>query len=660
VSYVPFDSISAPVLGERGQLTWRAVLSLMRDHVLEIIGIAMIIVALALAYVFLGTRIYSADVLVRVDPPDPNELGIDSQNREISPPPPSPAAEMAVMMSRSVLEPVIKQYRFDISVTPRSIPVLGALAEKFATPGQLVAPWLGLTSFAWGGERVQVASLEVPQTLLEEKLKLVVLDDGNYELRGPSNEHLLRGKVGEPAIASDGVSMLITRLVARPGTQFEVIRWSTLDAVKRFMESLKITDKVKDTGLVEITYSDRYPDRAARVANALSQQYIASAVATHQRADSATLAFITKELPRLRQELVRTEEALSDYQASSQSLQPTNEAQAYLQGGIELDMQIATLQMQRTQLLERFTPDSRWVVNIDTQLKQLNAARNAFNVRFDGMPVSERKNVDLTREAKVAETIYLGMVQKAEELSVRRASTTGGAHVVDEAITPFRPVKPDPLLIIPGGVVLGLLCGAAFVFIRRHVMTGVTDPLYVERRLSVPVLGEVLFSQHQVSLNQEMAAIIRSQLAYRGRTAGLQLRRLASHRNSGSRDGVEAMSDGASKVLAERFPGDPSIEALRSVRTALSRDLMRAPNNIVMLTGPTPAAGKSFVAANLAVLHAETGARVLLIDADMRGGHLAYFFGQANSGGLCEVLKGEMQPWEAVRKVGARKIQQDC
>jgi tyrosine-protein kinase Etk/Wzc len=127
------------------------------------------------------------------------------------------------------------------------------------------------------------------------------------------------------------------------------------------------------------------------------------------------------------------------------------------------------------------------------------------------------------------------------------------------------------------------------------------------------------------------------------------------------------MSDGASKVLAERFPGDPSIEALRSVRTALSRDLMRAPNNIVMLTGPTPAAGKSFVAANLAVLHAETGARVLLIDADMRGGHLAYFFGQANSGGLCEVLKGERQyaRWASMACRSylvetARKIQQDC
>jgi tyrosine-protein kinase Etk/Wzc len=653
VSYMPFDAISAPVQDERGQLSWRAFLRLMRDHVLEVVGIAAIIVTLALAYVSLATRIYSADVLVRVDPPDPNELGIDSQNRESVPPSPSPAAEMAVMASRSVLEPVIQQYRFDISVTPRSVPVLGALAEKFASPGQLVAPWLGLSSFAWGGEQVEVASLEVPQTLVEEKLKLVVLDGGDYELRGPSNEHLLWGKVGEPASASDGASMLITRLVARPGTQFQVIRWSALDAVKRFMDSLKITDKVKDTGLVEITYSDKYPARAAGVANALSLQYIASAVATHQRADSATLAFITKELPRLRKELERTEEALSDDQASSQSLQPTSEAQAYLQGGIQLDMQVANLQMQRTQLLERFTPDSRWVVNIDTQLKQLDAARNALNARFASMPVSERRNVDLTREAKVAETIYLGMVQKAEELSVRRASTTGGAHIVDDAIAPFRPVRPDPLLIIPGSVVLGLLCGAFFVFIRRHVMTGVTDPLYVERRLSVPVLGEVLFSQHQVTLSREMAAIVRSRLASRGRTAELQLRRLASHRHRGSLDGVAALSDGASKVLAERFPGDPSIEALRSVRTALSRDLARARNNVVMLTGPTPAAGKSFVAANLAVLHAETGARVLLIDADMRGGQLAYFFDQANPAGLSDVLKGEMQPREAVRKVDA-------
>jgi tyrosine-protein kinase Etk/Wzc len=652
VEYLPSNSIPLPS-GERGQLSARDVGKLMRDHIWEIAGITTAVVALGLAYLFIATPIYMSDVLLRVDPPEPNQFGLALQSQEAMPPPaPSTSTEMAVMQSRSVIGPIIEKYRFDVSVIPHTLPVLGSVAEKFATPGHPSAPWLGLRSFAWGGEQVRVASLEVPRSLEEEKLKLVVLGNGEYELRGPSDEHLLAGKVGELAKA-DGISMMISQLVARPGTQFEVIRWNELDAVTRFMKLMEVKDKAKDTGLIEVTFTDKYPEKAAEVTNAITQQYIATAIENRQQNDSATLAFITRELPRLRDELKRSEEALSDYEASSKSVQPTSEAQAFLQGGIDFDKQIAALQIQRTQLMEKYTPDSRWVVNVNTQLAQLSAAKAAFDQRFGGMPVAQRKNVDLTRDAKVAETIYLGMVQKAEQLSVRRASTSGGVHIVDEAIPALHPERPKPVIVLAGSVFLGLFLGAFSVFMRRHVMTGVTDPLYVEHRLSVPLYGEVLFSKQQMKLDVEMAGLSRRGLSGKGRDAGgLQRSSMLNDDRSQNSVRLAGMDVGDSRLLATRFAHDPSVEALRTVRTAISRDLAHAPNNIVMFTGPTPAAGKSFVAANLAALHAETGARVLLIDADMRRGHLASFFGQTNRNGLGEVLKGHIKPFDAIRNVG--------
>jgi tyrosine-protein kinase Etk/Wzc len=599
-----------------------------------------------------ATPIYSADVLVRVDPPEQNALGIAIQNQETLPPPaPAPSAEMAVMRSRSVLEPVIERYRFDVSVKPRTIPLLGDLAERLATPGQLAAPWLGLKSYAWGGERLQIASLDVPQDLEEEKLNMVVLDGGQYELRGPSNEVLLRGAVGKPA-NSNGVSMLVAQLVARPGTSFEVIRWNSLDAVKRFGDIIKVTDKVKDSGLIEMAYSDSNRAKAVEVTNALAQQYLAAAVASRQSNDSKTLAFINGELPRLLADLRRKEEALRNFRASSNSMQPTSEAQAYLQGGIDFDRQIATLQLQRTQMMEKFTPDSRWVQNIDIQLAQLNKAKAAFDARFSAMPSSERNSVDLARDAKVAETIYLGMVQKAEQLSVRRASTTGGAHIVDAAIRPLHPTKPSRPIVLGGAVALGLISGMFLVFMRRHVMTGVTDPLFVERRLSVPVIGEILFSQQQVQLARDADGAARKALPGNRRATSPFWRDSPEDHPFDSNAGATALDGVGTKVLAARFPNDPSVEALREVRTALARDLAHAPNNIVMFTGPTPSAGKSFVAANLAVLHAEIGSKVLLIDADMRRGHLASYFGMSNRGGLSEVLSGRIPVRNALRHVG--------
>jgi tyrosine-protein kinase Etk/Wzc len=654
VDYYPMNSLPPAASTERGQLSASAMLTLMRDHIWEIVVTTVIVLTLAVAYLLIATPIYSADVLVRVDPPEPNALGLALQEQEALPPPaPAPVTEMAVMKSRSVLQPVIDKFRFDVSVTPHTIPILGDIAEKFSTPGEPAAPWLGLKSFAWGGERVQIGSLEVPIELEEEKLTLIALADGAYELRDPSNQLVVKGVVGTLA-KDNGVSMLVNELDARPGTKFEVIRWNSLDAVKRFGDLVKVGDKVKDSGLLQIEYADKSPDKATAVANALGEQYLASAIASRQLNDTNTLAFINGELPRLLTDLRKAEDALKHFRSSSQSMQPTNEAQAYLQGGLDLDKQIAGLQLQRTQLLERYTPDSRWVQSIDTQLAQLKNAKAQFNGHFSGMPSSERESVDLLRAQKVAETIYLGMVQKAEQLQVRRASTTGGAHIVDAAIRPHRPVKPLPELVLGGGLILGLVSGVVLVFMRRHVMTGVTDPRYVERRMSVPVVGEILFSQQQVLLDRSL--IGRKSLPGLGGRTTPQFQRSAPHIELGAGAGALGAAPSAtgdnSRILAARFPHDTSVEALRAVRTAVTRDLAHARNNILMVIGPTPSAGKSFVAANLAILHAEIGSRVVLIDADMRRGHLATLFDGSNRGGLSEVLSDRMALRNALRTTG--------
>ncbi|BCZ81328.1 tyrosine kinase BceF [Paraburkholderia terrae] len=657
VDYYPSNSLPVAPEVERGQLTAREMLNLMRDHIWEIVAATVAVFLLAVAYQLIATPVYSADVLVRVDPPEPNALGLALQTQEALPPPaPSPSTEMGVMRSRTVLDPVIDRYRFDVSIKPRRIPIIGDIADKFSTPGEPNGAWLGLKSFAWGGEVVKVGYLNVPQNLEEEKLSLIALGDGAYELLGPSGEFLIKGTVGKPA-EGNGISMVVNQLAARPGTHFEVIRWNSVDATKRFMNVVKITDKVKDSGLIQIEYADKSPSKAAEVANALGQQYLAAAIAGRQLNDTQTLNFIKGELPRLLADLRKSEEALKSFRANSNSMQPTTEAQSYLQGGLDLDRQIASLELQRTQLLEKYAPGSRWIQSVDTQLAQLKKTKAEFDGRFQGMPASERESVDLIRAQKVAETVYMGMVQKAEQLTVRRASTTGGAHILDTAVRPHRPVKPDPLIVLPGGFVLGLVAGVFIVFMRRHVLVGVTDPRYVERRLSVPVVGEVLFSHQQSLLDRGLPAAARKPLPGAGGRSALQIQRGAEGSEAATGEKIDpSFGTSGNKILAERFPHDASVEALREVRTAMARDLAHTRNNIVMVTGPTTSAGKSFVAANLATLHAEAGARVALIDGDMRRGHLAAFFSQSNRGGLSEVLAERMPLRDVLRQVGIEGV----
>ncbi|WP_134140213.1 polysaccharide biosynthesis tyrosine autokinase [Paraburkholderia sp. BL6665CI2N2] len=663
-----FNAGSSRAGNGAGNFSLRDMLHLLRDHIWILLAFIAGATTLATAYAFLSAPTYSADVVVRVDPPappDPNALGISRQDgmAQQQQSTQATAAEVSVMQSRSVLEPVVRQFQFDVEVVPHTFPILGRVAEQFAYPGHPSKPWFGLSSFAWGGETLKIPSLNVPAYLEEKPLVLTALDKGQYELRTPNGDRLLHGETGKPATMPDGLSITVKELAARPGTQFTVTHRNTLDAIDGLRRQLKVAEVTKDTGIVQISFASKDRVLTAQVANAVAQQYITSSISSRQLNDTKTLEFIQGELPRLKRDLTSAEQALSDYQSSTETMRPTTEAQSYLQGSIELQQRTSALQLQRTQAASLFTPNSQQVKTIDAQLAQLAEARRVFDSRFVSMPTSERRNAELTRDAKVAETIYLGMVSKAEELSVRRASATGGAHVVDEALQPYRPLKPNRPLVIVAGCGLGFFIGAFFIVLRRYATTGVTDPLFVERRLDVPVLGEVLFSRQQAQLENE-TSVQPSQQALSGHDDGapglpdpnsLTMEPLDSPSSRAAFSAGLSRAAGA-RILASRLPHEPSVEALREVRTQVCRDRLNKKNNIVMLTGPSPSTGKSFVAANLSILLTEVGLRVLLIDADMRRGNLASFFKQSNRGGLSEVLQGKLLSTDAVRSVGVRGL----
>jgi tyrosine-protein kinase Etk/Wzc len=665
----------------------REVARLLRQHLREVLAVAALVAALAVAYAFLATPIYSADVLVRVDALEPNMLGIAPQGQVAAQPVQPPTdAEIAIMQSRAVVEPVMRQYHFDIVAAPRRVPVLGDLAALLATPGQPAAAWLGLDAYAWGGEQIEVGAMQVPPQWEDVALPLRALGADRYDLLDPDGRVLLSGSVGETA-HDHGVVLQVTRLAARPGTLFELTAANTVSALRRFAHDLKISDDGKGTGVVRIAFTDADPAVATGVANRIAQSYLDSTVASNRANDSKTLAFLEQELPRMRGDMERAEAALAGYRIASGSMQPAAEAQLYLQGGIDFQRQIAALQIQRTQLLEHYMPDSPQVLNADQQLAQLNGAKHNFDERFGNMPASERKNADLVRHAKVAETIYTEMVAKAEELSVRRASTAGNAHIVDLAIRPARPIQPNRMLVIVGGVAGGLILGMAWVFIRRQVFGGVIDPMFVERYMSVPLFGALAYSADQMRLEQTATRALPSatrQLGMRepqpytehreapagaapaaegaprpapaGATGQWQPGLRAAPGRAHAPVLAHTLPAHAHRLLARSFPHDPAIETLRSVRTAVRLEMLQAPNPMVTLTSPTTGTGKTFVAANLAVLLAEAGARVLLVDADMRCGNLAAYFSVPHAGGLAEVLGGQLRLRSALRSVGIENL----
>ena len=150
--------------------------------------------------------------------------------------------------------------------------------------------------------------------------------------------------------------------------------------------------------------------------------------------------------------------------------------------------------------------------------------------------------------------------------------------------------------------------------LRNSLRPGIKEPVEIESATGLHVFATVPHSPEQERLSKLIKA----------HAAGLHL-------------------------LATIAPDSPSIESLRSLRTALQFAMIDAANKVVLFSGPTPGIGKSFTSVNFAAVLAAGGKRVLLIDADMRKGHIHQFLGMQRGHGLSELITGAFTLADVVR-----------
>ncbi len=580
-----------------------------------LVGIAAAVIAMAITYCYIAKPVYTADALVRVEQGDNTSQilsQLDALGSSMAPLPTE--AEIGMIQSRDVVSPVVREFKLDFSALPKTFPLLGKLSQYLATPGKPSRPWLGLSSYAWGGEVLDIASVEVGPALEDKKLCLKALTGDEYELLAPDGTLLLRSMAGQTA-SRNGVTVRVNKLIARPGTEFVVTRANDLDAIARFQSIIQVQEQGKSTGLIGISLDGTDPQLVADMANALAQSYLSKHIASKQTNASNMLTFLKTEEPRLKADLERTGEALADYQRKSGSIDASTEAKLYLEGSVQYEQQISALRLQIAALQQRYGDENPMIKVAMRQMDDLQAQRDKYSNHFHNLPATEVKAVQLQRDAKVAEEIYELVLTREQELAVQKAGTGGNVHMVDKAMRPGSPIKPKKAMIISAATILGLITGTGFIFLRRNLFKGIDDPSHIERKFNLAIFGLVPHSPEQAQFD-------------------------GSVDRGGVRGGL---------VLADARPKDACIESLRSLRTAMQFSMMDADNHVVMLTGPMPGVGKSFLSANLAVLLARSGKRVLLIDADMRRGALERYIGGSRDTGLSELLSGQTSLEDAMR-----------
>ncbi|WP_439821965.1 polysaccharide biosynthesis tyrosine autokinase [Pseudomonas sp. HLG18] len=573
------------------------------------------------AYAILATPVYLANALVQVEPKKNDMLGFSDLNSMLGGQSPS-VTEIGIIKSRAVIGKTVDDLRLDIDVTPNTFPLIGGfLSRRYRGETELsvAPPRFGLSSYAWGGERLEFARLDLPKELLGKKLSLIAGEQQHFQLFDDNDNLLIEGVAGEP-FAQDGVEGQITHLQANSGTRFEVVRYPRIVTIQGYQDALDISEQGKESGIIRLALASSDAAEAVKILNKIASLYVDQNVRRTSAEAAQSLAFLQSQLPQVKRDLAKASDALNAYQTHGKTVNISLETQSVLGQSVALETRISELKLQQAEMDRKFTKQHPAYRALMTQIGELTQQQRSLEGKVQDLPATQQELLNLTRDVEVASQIYTQLLNKSQELDIIRAGAVGNVRLVDTAdVDLTSPVKPKKALIVLIATFLGAFVGVALVLLRKSLSKGLEGPEAIEQ-LGLPVYASIPYSALQ---QEEDTKKVRAKVT----------------------------ADTPAYLLALRNPTDLSIESIRSLRTCLHFAALDSTNNRIMISGPSPQVGKTFVSSNLAAVMAQSGQRVVLIDADMRKGHLHKSLNTPITNGLSDLLVKRCTLEQAINKV---------
>lgn len=262
---------------------------------------------------------------------------------------------------------------------------------------------------------------------------------------------------------------------------------------------------------------------------------------------------------------------------------------------------LASLLVERSQsLFFGGTKSAREIIEEQLRSTEENLQRNrtALKIAMGASPPIQETIDALTVEIKLGEEIYAGLMTQYEQAQLSEASQANNVTVSEPATVPRQPSKPRIALNLALAALVGLLAGLALAFLLESLDSTLHNVGDLEAVTHLPVLGLLPLA------------------------GGLR-----------TPDRAIAFSNPAVSPTL--------VEAYRMLRTSILASGAGFLPRRLLITSPEAGTGKSIVSANLAVAIAQTGRRVVIVDADLRRSSQHKIFGLPNVTGLSTVLRGE-------------------
>jgi succinoglycan biosynthesis transport protein ExoP len=454
--------------------------------------------------------------------------------------------------------------------------------------------------------------------------------------------------------------------------------------IHRFLGGLKV-QQVPSTSLIDIKYSNPNAGLAAEIANAITATFIEQNIQARYDSTMQAANWLSKQLADLQIKVESSQAKLVQYQkdhgivgaddkqnltidkldelnkeltqAEADRIQKESLSQiattsnpeslsAVLQDPIltGLRQQQTQLQAQYALLSTEFGPGYPKVLEIKNQLDQVdrsfkeqiqnsvNRIQNDFqtalnreqmlqNALSQQTGVADQLNENaieykvLKQEAESNRQLYDGLLQKLKEASLSAGLESSNIRVVDKARVPLHPARPNIPMNLEFAVLIGLVGGVAIAFSLEALDTTVRTPDQAENVSGLPTLG-----------------VIPLQSVFEGAVTSIAKAHLLKKLPRGS---------GSPRPLISYFePQSEVAEAYRALRTSILLSSVSQPPRSILVTSSVPQDGKTMTCVNVAIVLAQQGKRILLVDADMRRPSIHKAFGLRGNVGLSNILTG--------------------
>ncbi|HBW8209987.1 TPA: polysaccharide biosynthesis tyrosine autokinase [Klebsiella pneumoniae] len=572
------------------------------DHRKLIISVTAFFTLIALVYSLFSTPIYQADSLIQVEQKQANAI-LSNLSQMLPDSQPQSAPEITLLQSRMILGKTVDDLNLQAKIKQNYFPILGRGFSRLSgdKPGI-----------------INVSRLYLPKTDDDiPELTLTVIDANKFTIQTDSFEAEV--KVGE-LFEKNNISLKVDEIQAKPGTSFTVEYLSKLKAINDLRDVLTVSDQGKDTGMLTLSLTGDDPVQIRKILDSISNNYLMQNIDRQAAQDAKSLEFLNRQLPQVRHDLDISEDKLNKYRQQKDSVDLSLEAKAVLDQIVNVDNQLNELTIRESEVSQHFTKEHPTYKALMEKRVTLLEEKAKLNKRVSAMPETQQEVLRLSRDVDSGRAVYMQLLNRQQELNIAKSSAIGNVRVIDEAVTQPRPVAPKKILIVIGGIIFGLIVSVAIIALRVFLRRGIESPEQLE------VLGINVYASIPVS--ETFAKNI---------TKGLK---------SNKKKSLEY-----DEFLAIQNPADLAIEAIRGLRTSLHFAMMEARNNILMISGASPNAGKTFVSSNLAAIISQTGKKVLFLDADLRKGSTHKLFNVSNENGLSDYLAGKVDIKNCVKQI---------